>query len=44
MDAIFEYIAVGGDLSMIVLLYIAWKFDHRVSHLEWWKESMEGDN
>lgn len=32
---IMEIIAAGGDLSTMVLLYVAWRFDKRVSKLEW---------
>ena len=35
MMDIMQIIATGGDLSAIVLLYVAWRFDKRVSLLEW---------
>jgi len=31
---IFSYLAAGGDLSTMVLVYLAWRFDKRVFHLE----------
>lgn len=30
-----EFLNMGGDLSAMALLYIAWRFDKRLSHLEW---------
>lgn len=29
-----ELLSAGGDLSTMALLYVAWKFDKRLSHLE----------
>ncbi len=29
-----ELLSAGGDLSTMALLYVAWRFDKRVSHLE----------
>jgi hypothetical protein len=28
------YLAAGGDVSTMVLVYLAWRFDKRVFHLE----------
>jgi len=30
-----EVLAAGGDVSTMLLLFVAWKFDKRLSHLEW---------
>jgi hypothetical protein len=41
-----DVLAIGGDVGIWALVAIAWKFDKRLSHLEWWKKSVtkEGNN
>jgi hypothetical protein len=30
-----QILAAGGDLSTMLLVFVAWRFDKRISHLEW---------
>ncbi len=32
---LFSLLAAGGDVGTLVLVALAWKFDKRVSRLEW---------
>lgn len=34
MEAV-ELLAAGGDVSTMLLLFVAWKFDKRLSRVEW---------
>jgi hypothetical protein len=37
---VFEWLSAGGDLATMALVFMLWKLDKRVSHLEWWRGIM----
>lgn len=36
LGALFHVLSAGGDVAMMALLYIMWRFDRRLLRLEIW--------